>query len=407
MEKLFIAADSAFIGGINPVGHLQIVYDDGSGELIETEVQAPGDIGIIRGNWKYIFGDPHNEFPEGEKYAIVEVTLNEGQSAKYVWELLEQVHDSLAASTTAFDIDYNTIAFPPQNSNSYIKTLLDVVGISVDLTIFADQGFSSFPGFGRNVLQNLSDISDNGVPLSVAGTNGIDIIYGGNNADTLNGSGGSDVINGGSGEDNITGGWGHDSLNGDDGDDFIDFLYGQGGNDTIYGGSGDDDLDGSSGHDILIGGEGIDALFGGTGNDQLNGNEGNDFLYGQGGNDIIFGGSGNDQIEASSGHDTIRGGSGNDVSFGGTGSDTYVWLFEDIFDGITNFVDAIGDFSSVDILDFTALGLDGIEDITLEVENGNTTVSAEINGQNYDIVVLEGRTNLDIEILFDNDLLLV
>ena len=60
MPTIYVAADSAFVGGVNPAGHLQIVYDDGSGNLVETEVQAPKDVGVLGGNWDFVFGEAHN-----------------------------------------------------------------------------------------------------------------------------------------------------------------------------------------------------------------------------------------------------------------------------------------------------------------------------------------------------------
>ena len=172
----------------NPVGHLQIIYDDGSGNLVETEVQAPKDVGILGGNWDFVFGEAHNANPPGEKYGMYELPLSEGQSAENVWELIKQVHVSLFASSAVYDIDYDTLAAPPQNSNSYVRTLLDVIGNFIDWgNAFENDGLSTFPGYGRNILENLTTIADNGVPLTVAGTAGNDIVNGGNNNDDLGG----------------------------------------------------------------------------------------------------------------------------------------------------------------------------------------------------------------------------
>ena len=212
-KKLYVAADTAFFGGY---GHLQIVYDDGSGNLVETEVQAPSDVGIFGGNWDFRFDQTHNvPSDEDENYGIYELQLNENQSPEYVWALLRQIHDSLVASASNYDIDYDTLTFPAQNSNSYIRTLLDVIGNSVDWSsAFVRNGMTSFPGYPRNVLLQLSNVGDNNLPLNVAGTKGNDVINGGNNNDTIGGGDGNDTLQGGLGNDTLSGGSGEDTFMG-------------------------------------------------------------------------------------------------------------------------------------------------------------------------------------------------
>ena len=74
-------------------------------------------------------------------------------------------------------------------------------------------------------------------------------------------------------------------------------VYGRSGNDLIglhalggiaYGGDGDDRLDGGSGDDRLYGGTGADFLFGNGGNDLLDGGPGADQMAGGAGNDIYW-----------------------------------------------------------------------------------------------------------------------
>jgi len=77
----------------------------------------------------------------------------------------------------------------------------------------------------------------NGLPVTILGTAGNDII---------NGTTGPDVIHG---------------LNGDD------FIRGNDGNDVICGGNGNDDLGGGGGNDTLIGAAGTDTCSGGPGTD--------------------------------------------------------------------------------------------------------------------------------------------
>ena len=96
------------------------------------------------------------------------------------------------------------------------------------------------------------DVSGDGQPHLVIGSNFNDFIYGGTFADTLNGGGGADLINGGGGNDLITGGLGSDTLYGGAGaDSFIwsrtDLLQSaQGTKDTVldFEGGGDGRLSG-------------------------------------------------------------------------------------------------------------------------------------------------------------------
>ncbi|HCK65085.1 MAG TPA: hypothetical protein DHW49_02365 [Anaerolineae bacterium] len=136
------------------------------------------------------------------------------------------------------------------------------------------------------------DLTCNGLPVTIVGTTGDDIIYGTNGADVIVGLGGNDVI------------------------------YGGNGNDVICGGSGDDIIEGGNGNDTLIGGFGNDTLDGGNGNDSLTGNDGNDTLYGQNGNDVLSGDNGNDTLVGHNGNDTLTGGTGSDSFSGNNGNDT-------------------------------------------------------------------------------------
>jgi Ca2+-binding RTX toxin-like protein len=70
---------------------------------------------------------------------------------------------------------------------------------------------------------------------------------------TMRGGSGRDVLTGGSGADKLIGGEGRDRLSGRGGDDLI---FGAPGNDELLGGSGDDVLRGGPGNDKLTGGSG-------------------------------------------------------------------------------------------------------------------------------------------------------
>lgn len=293
---------------------------------------------------------------------------------------------------------------------------------------------------------------------NVEGTSDNDILTGNTTSNVLNGNDGDDIIsdlrgddtvNGGLGDDLFIVGTGSDSFEGSGGSDTLsyaqydvginidlaagttsggeigneaeddtfnsienvegtsgnDILTGNGVANALNGHTGDDIISGGSGLDVLDGGDGNDTLDGGTGDDILFGGDGDDILDGGGRNDTIQGGAGVDTIIGNSGNDAISGGQGNDILSGGTGVDTYSWLFEDITDGANNFTDTISDFSTVDILDLSALGLSDISDITFTEVNGDTSISVDIGGASYDIAVLEGRTGLDAQALYDDGLL--
>jgi len=105
----------------------------------------------------------------------------------------------------------------------------------------------------------------NGLPATIIGTPGNDVIYGTNGADVIVGQGGNDVIYGRNGNDVICGNGGDDT------------LYGGNGNDTLVGGDENDTLSGGNGNDMLTGGSGADSFSGGLGSDTNT-----DFNAGQG-----------------------------------------------------------------------------------------------------------------------------
>ncbi len=142
----------------------------------------------------------------------------------------------------------------------------------------------------------------------------------------------------------IVGTSGNDVLRGTPGDDVIAGLQGF---DEIHGLGGNDILCGGTDRDIMYGGQGFDIMFGGPGPDlmyatesairfddvrgaRMFGGEGNDFMIGSNRWDRMQGGSGNDQIWGKNGrdwirggpdHDGIRGGGGQDDIYGGSGFD--------------------------------------------------------------------------------------
>ncbi|MGB8981823.1 MAG: ExeM/NucH family extracellular endonuclease [Anaerolineales bacterium] len=142
-------------------------------------------------------------------------------------------------------------------------------------------------GLGLNV-----NATCNGLPATILGTPGDDVIYGTNGNDVIVGLGGNDIIYGGNGDDVICGNAGDDT------------IYGGNGNDTLLGSFGNDTIDAGNGDDTLTGDAGTDTLKGGNGNDALNGGADNDALTGSNGDDTLTGGTGADSFSGGPGTDT-------------------------------------------------------------------------------------------------------
>ena len=191
----------------------------------------------------------------------------------------------------------------------------------------------------------------------VSGDAGDDSVFGLDGDDTLDGGAGNDVIGGGSGNDILDAGDGNDLLFGIDGDDTLD---GGGGSDSLYGGDNDDWMDGGEDDDVLIGGAGGDTLLGGGGDDIVNGENANDSLAGGAGNDTVRGGDG---------ADTLDGGAGNDFLNGNAGADVLVFVGANGNDTLGGFDDGL------DLIDFTAYGVDDVGDFTIAQAGAHTVIS--------------------------------
>ncbi len=108
----------------------------------------------------------------------------------------------------------------------------------------------------------------------------------------------------------ITGTAGDDVLTGTDGRDVIVAL---GGNDTIHSLAGRDLICAGAGNDYVGAGSAADRVFGAAGRDRL---------LGRGGPDVLKGGAGNDVLRGNRGADRLRGGSGFDLCRGGAGANS-------------------------------------------------------------------------------------
>ncbi|THV12708.1 calcium-binding protein [Rhizobium rhizophilum] len=230
MGKVFLAANfvTASESYLTPSqledsGHLQIIYLNDAGVFEEIEVQAPGwrelyGIGDVSGgNWQYTSRANHGEAPDDAdyvgldgvptdeaRYARVEISPGEGQTAEQLWAVLNSIFQSMSSIGSNVDYDY----IPAQNSNSFVTSALYAAGINVGDYIFQvmPEDVQRFPGVATNVLMSVIEsgtLSEDGLSVNFAGTDGNDFLRGGNNDDLIAGGAGTDRIVGGMGDDTI------------------------------------------------------------------------------------------------------------------------------------------------------------------------------------------------------------
>lgn len=207
-------------------GHLQLV-NVSSGDEIEVQawVNPPEGEPSNFPFFQYILLRPHIEntdFAPGspndtpENYAFADLSFGQRDDGD-VWNVLTKINFSFWNTSPPFF--YAVL----QNSNSYVGTLLWMVGIDVDdhLDSATPESVSSFPGVSRNLI-----VGNLGAPLvsfDVDLTSGADFFRTGDGNDTIFGLGGDDTLSGGAGDDLIGGGAGDDVLDGGRGYDTLDF----------------------------------------------------------------------------------------------------------------------------------------------------------------------------------------
>ncbi|WP_107496459.1 calcium-binding protein [Thalassobius sp. I31.1] len=253
-----------------PVGfaysHLQVIHDSG------LELEVVGE--RADGQWDIRAAYQPAPYPDGY-LTTYEIDLGEDRTSEQVWGILNQVTNQFIAAQNTGEVSLNYSALT-YNSNTFVSTLLYVVGINVSNYIPSYEHLGST----GNALFWESDSPDL----------------------QLHGYEDNDIIRSGWGDDHLFGMDGNDNLQGANGDDI---LEGGNGDDLLYGGRDDDILSGGSGQDELQGGLGDDQLDGGSGNDILSGGDGDDVLDGGAGSDIIFGGDGSDSLQMGFGETLI------------------------------------------------------------------------------------------------------
>jgi uncharacterized repeat protein (TIGR01451 family) len=101
-----------------------------------------------------------------------------------------------------------------------------------------------------------------------------------------------------------------------------DVLTGTGGPDVIVAFAGNDTIRSLGGRDLICAGRGNDVVAAGTAADRVFGAAGRDRLLGRGGPDLLKGGAGGDFLFGNRGNDRLRGGAGFDRCRGGPGRDS-------------------------------------------------------------------------------------
>ena len=230
--KLYVAANQ-----ISPFGwgHLQIVGEDESGQLFELEVQA-GAYWVVYGDGSRSHIENTQGYGEPENYKIAELDLS-GRNANDVWELLKQV----SASIDDYIIDYTA----DNNSNTYVNTMLNAVGIDVFSyidSITPSNVTNGFPGLNAN---DGAHVAYQEIAFQVSGTDAADIIRGGIWDDVLAGGQGRDDIAGDVGADILVGGTLADGFSAVDLQDesYVKIYHPEwddGVRDIVNGGQGDD-----------------------------------------------------------------------------------------------------------------------------------------------------------------------
>lgn len=136
----------------------------------------------------------------------------------------------------------------------------------------------------------------NGLPATIVGTDGRDVLFGTPGDDVIVALGGNDLIISRQGDDVVCAGDGRDSVWSGNGNDV---LFGEGGNDRLFG---------QNDEDVISGGAGADVVFGASGNDQVSGDDGDDIVAGGPNDDSLDGGAGTDRLFGGFGTDTCSSG---------------------------------------------------------------------------------------------------
>ncbi|MGZ5403099.1 MAG: ExeM/NucH family extracellular endonuclease [Nocardioides sp.] len=186
-------------------------------------------------------------------YALATASLDEQVTGAGGWKInadenpLFDYNDTVHDTEGEPDFERKSTALPLFEPNAFRSSDHDPVLVGLEL---------------GGPIEEPQEFTCDGLPATIVGSNGDDVIRGTNRDDVIVARGGNDRIDAGGGDDVICGGPGNDRIDGGSGDDRI---LGGNGNDRILGGRWDD---------RIFGGKGKDRIRGGGGDNQINGGKG-------------------------------------------------------------------------------------------------------------------------------------
>lgn len=194
MSKILIESKDIFSSTILPPEHLYLVYVNDSGQefVLRSGPQnnSPFNFGSVLAEIGVPIALSEDARVDENGNPVTPGSRNSRQldlgdrEADDVWNILLQQ----ATQINANNIGYNLLS---QNSNSFIASLLNTVGLNPFFNLPIGKGTLNFPG-----VDNFLSFSRN-----LVGTANADKISGWNQNDVLNGGGGADTLSGGLGDD--------------------------------------------------------------------------------------------------------------------------------------------------------------------------------------------------------------
>lgn len=186
-------------------GHLQLVKGASGEARQEIEVQS-GFPHLTFRDPKLVYENTSN-YGDPQRWSEIAVGIDD-RAVDDVWEVLKQINEWFVSKSP------NYLYTLGQNSNSYINTLLWMVGVDLGgyLEAVRPPDVAAFPGADRNLLTD---------GYGATGSLTFDIV-------DLSGTSGDDIIRTGDGDDTLIGDAGNDRLSGGEGVDAIDYSRNQG-----------------------------------------------------------------------------------------------------------------------------------------------------------------------------------
>lgn len=287
--ELIGKATSGF--GINLLENTSLLSTSGEISLLGNTINLDNNITISTAGDVYINSDQDIDNGITSLGATVNITadnLHLNDTIKFSYNTTETRFDTINL-TGAINLDNSTLDLDLSNYTPIIGNIYTLIDNDEN-----DVVNGNFDGLAEgDIVVTIGSASiqityqgdaDNPLSENIGNGNDVQLYVTSNVPLSMGGTGLPDTIVGGLGENIIDGGGSNDSIVGSI---FADTLKGGSGNDSLTGGNGNDRLDGGSGNDSLLGGNGDDIILAGSGNDTLIGSMGNDTLTGGSGNDFF------------------------------------------------------------------------------------------------------------------------